>query len=573
MSRTIPTSVTREMLIDMMVADRASREPGAARPLGFLFTEWSEVPNYAWGYSCPTFDERKLITKRPKLRSAAHAWASLCDRFPMVSIPSVLSGKVVIAGGIVTQSIIDSANYKNADVDFFLVGDCEAKALETIENLMVDFRKRAVGRELMRIRDELCEKAFRGAKTLGFPDEIDNDIRTWCLEAAGRIDANWEEYEKFPQGVLLGEGLFYNKNGRFYPQSPCGEGISLTAWTKFVEEGLACSFAEPKFDVIRNRNAISFTYQGVVYQIILRLYEKPSDITFGFDLGSSAVAFNFIGRKPHLQMSSFGHFAMQTGYNIINTNLLSTTFSTRLMKYFKRGFGFIAPELDRAALVPASGISIYNMRLSTDKVVGMRAAVCIYQDYNTNEPASDYAPGEISHHMAVSRNIKELWVGGNNFTHLMNSSKDQSDTTDLREILIAPVALQDYSIKEFFTKLGERILSDGKFDLKLFKRFLTPIGREANGLPPMPSADLKDLVGLDKMCDIHSYIEKLVDEISDILMNHWNTECAKFIPVSIMTEKPYSQEKNYKFTGSVNPIDMTAAEFYGDNYCPIAALQ
>jgi hypothetical protein len=80
---------------------------------------------------------------------------------------------------------------------------------------------------------------------------------------------------------------------------------------------------------------------GIV-QVVLRLYKSIAEILGGFDISSCPIAFD--GKRIIFIEKS--RFTATTGYIIVDTRRRSTTFEARLIKYFKRGFGFILPYFD-----------------------------------------------------------------------------------------------------------------------------------------------------------------------------------------------------------------------------------
>lgn len=92
----------------------------------------------------------------------------------------------------------------------------------------------------------------------------------------------------------------------------------------------------------RTKNCLTIETDYGTFQIIYRLYRSISEILYGFDLGSSAVAFNGL----FLEFSTMGRFAFQYGANIIDTTRRSKSYEHRLDKYLKRGFKIIMPNFD-----------------------------------------------------------------------------------------------------------------------------------------------------------------------------------------------------------------------------------
>src|SRR5690606_20981381 len=79
----------------------------------------------------------------------------------------------------------------------------------------------------------------------------------------------------------------------------------------------------------------------ITIQIIYRLYTSKSEILHGFDIGSSAVGYD----GKYVYFTSLSKFAYEYGCNIVDISRRSTTYEQRLIKYLKRGFKIILPDL------------------------------------------------------------------------------------------------------------------------------------------------------------------------------------------------------------------------------------
>lgn len=84
---------------------------------------------------------------------------------------------------------------------------------------------------------------------------------------------------------------------------------------------------------IRTANALTFTNLKSEYQIILRLYQTPSEVIHGFDVDSCCLGYD--GDK--ILMTQRAYFSIKNGYNTVNFNRLSPSYETRLVKYGTRG--------------------------------------------------------------------------------------------------------------------------------------------------------------------------------------------------------------------------------------------
>lgn len=91
----------------------------------------------------------------------------------------------------------------------------------------------------------------------------------------------------------------------------------------------------------RNQYCVSFIICGFKFQVIFRLYKTISEILHGFDLGSCAVGWD--GRQ--IYFTTLSRFAYQWNCNIFDLSRRSPTYQKRLIKYHKRGFSVIFPDV------------------------------------------------------------------------------------------------------------------------------------------------------------------------------------------------------------------------------------
>ena len=79
-------------------------------------------------------------------------------------------------------------------------------------------------------------------------------------------------------------------------------------------------------------------------QIILRLYANKEDILNSFDIEGSCIGFDGV----NVLLNNRGKFAYETGYITVDLARNSPTYSHRLVKYRKKGFGIILKNLKSA---------------------------------------------------------------------------------------------------------------------------------------------------------------------------------------------------------------------------------
>lgn len=104
----------------------------------------------------------------------------------------------------------------------------------------------------------------------------------------------------------------------------------------------------PQLHVYRTERCITFFWnygrwsKSFEIQVILRRYNTVSEILHGFDLGSSAVAFD----GEEIWLTSIGKYAFERMVNIADPHRRRASYESRLGKYMSRGFGVAFPHLN-----------------------------------------------------------------------------------------------------------------------------------------------------------------------------------------------------------------------------------
>lgn len=107
---------------------------------------------------------------------------------------------------------------------------------------------------------------------------------------------------------------------------------------------------EQKYDykIYKGMHLIKFEIynsdEQMIYEIqfIFRLYENPSEVIYGFDIGSSSVGFN--GKQ--VLMTPLATYCYENMVNVVDSWRRSPTFGNRLYKYSQRGFKPLFPFID-----------------------------------------------------------------------------------------------------------------------------------------------------------------------------------------------------------------------------------
>ena len=94
--------------------------------------------------------------------------------------------------------------------------------------------------------------------------------------------------------------------------------------------------------ITRSENAITIGRSKLKLQVILRLYNCPSEVVHGFDLDASGVLYD--GKK--LWATERAAYALKNKINFFDFDRMSPTYGYRLAKYASRGFEVWLPDLD-----------------------------------------------------------------------------------------------------------------------------------------------------------------------------------------------------------------------------------
>ncbi len=121
-------------------------------------------------------------------------------------------------------------------------------------------------------------------------------------------------------------------------------------------------------------------------QIILRAYPTVSSILHGFDVPSCCVAYD-----GHVAvMTTMAAFAHMFRANIVVPTYRSTTYESRLIKYFERGFALVMPHLNVKMLAVGSSMELPNLIITPTLIKGrfITGSLALTE----KQPPSDYTP-------------------------------------------------------------------------------------------------------------------------------------------------------------------------------------
>ncbi len=129
----------------------------------------------------------------------------------------------------------------------------------------------------------------------------------------------------------------------------------------------------------------------VKIQIILRAYPTVSSILHGFDVPSCCVAYDgYIACMTYL--AAFAH-VFHT--NVIVPSYRSTTYESRLLKYFERGYALVMPHLNMATMTRGEKLVMPYLTLAPAVIRGRFATGVV--TLNSTQPESDYDFVKVRH--------------------------------------------------------------------------------------------------------------------------------------------------------------------------------
>ena len=94
--------------------------------------------------------------------------------------------------------------------------------------------------------------------------------------------------------------------------------------------------------VIRTQNAITIGSGACKFQVVLRLYNCPSEVVHGFDLDSSGLLFD----GERVWVTHRAYHALKNKINYFDFDRMSPSYGYRLAKYAVRGFDVWLPDFD-----------------------------------------------------------------------------------------------------------------------------------------------------------------------------------------------------------------------------------
>lgn len=160
--------------------------------------------------------------------------------------------------------------------------------------------------------------------------------------------------------------------------------------------------------IIRNANGITIFVGQKRYQVIFRAYRSVAEILHGFDLGSSAVG---IDAHDKLHFTTLSLFAYSYMVNIVDTTRRSTTYESRIYKYFERGFDLVMPYFEMSELREDCLMGVVRLptcEILYDSFAGNCICVTKFSPRAETEFTSDYELDDLDEGDLMHLNMKAL---------------------------------------------------------------------------------------------------------------------------------------------------------------------
>jgi hypothetical protein len=321
--------------------------------------------------------------------------------------------------------------------------------------------------------------------------------------------------------------------------------------------------------VLQNGNTITLHVDKLKIQFILRLYNTMSEVLHGFDLGSSAVGFD----GKNVYFTSLSKFCYENMINIYDGTRRSTTYESRLQKYFHQGFKIVLPNLD------ISKLKTTYFKYKIPEVCELPHLPFVYDNIDKNmiivkkfvydnniAPLSDYLLEDIeiedkqvdytTYAKIGNFNLQQLLKGKDAFIRYKIISHEINMILNKKENISAWKLKFDIPVlsPEFIVRFYNKLFKDYQQNKLSFKKIVSSFS----------VANSKTIVTSLLTDTDHKYMKSLVDKQKDHFFKLLDDVNKNFSVVWI-TENPTTQ-----LTSSFNPIIEDQRLWYGDLFLDLS---
>ena len=265
----------------------------------------------------------------------------------------------------------------------------------------------------------------------------------------------------------------------------------------------------------------SQTENTLEIQIIPRLYSTIAEIIYGFDLGSSAVAFN----GNELLFSLMGKYSYVNKCNIVDNERLSKTYNTRIYKYFKRGFSIIYPFHDK----------------------------------------------KIKKFPSLFKNIKEYFdisYSHSIYDDLQDENKKKYDTPLEHPFIKKLLHIDDYPFKVFvsnntYTKIIEKLIKSIKFICSTEVKVFIPLSNTDESKDEITTCRVNNILqkGIFNTTTIQSFNKLTIDNMIKLFDKEL---CMRILSDTLQAEKDWEEIINIRVMSLIEKIKSNTSKDYSE---------
>lgn len=348
-----------------------------------------------------------------------NSWDKITERLNLLNKFTTIPG-VFVAGGAIFSILFDKPI---KDIDIFLCGLSEQEAKEAIMKISKVISNHCDNnRKIQDIIDEI--KRLCNQNQIECEEEL-NNISYFLIENNNNYHA-------------LARAAYCNLETKLHVV----DNDERNKIYDLLDSIHSYITYRPTTTCTRTANAITFVDKEtrIEVQVILRLYQSPSEVIHGFDVDS--CCFGYDGES--LWMTHRAHYAILSGHNTVNFDRLSPSYEMRLVKYGTRGMPIKIPNFNRKHIdqerleeyftynKPMNGGAIWSNYKHIKSLTG--ADLLIYFEYHCdhskykgiidklNNEFSDYNAVPLIHYTSHEGNIVEYIL-----EYLKNSKDDFPD--------------------------------------------------------------------------------------------------------------------------------------------------
>lgn len=310
-------------------------------------------------------DENSRVKDEPRLMK--QSWSAIQEKLltlnTLFTNKGISDSKMFIAGGKIFSILFNTAS---SDIDLFLYGQSEEEARKRVKEFTHNIT--AISNE-----DDNNYEIFRNNYWRQYTS-ADNYV--------SRIMINPDNLKSFLDKHPGCKSDYHSLVGAYLAD----QGIK---YYRYIDS-----------NVTRTGNAITYMYDGIQMQIILRLYRTPSEIIHGFDVDCCCMGYD--GKDIWLTERCL--YSLINAMNTVNFDRLSPSYEMRLAKYGGRGMAiritnFIKANVDELAMEEFFNSWIrqrietcsreYTKTVLTDEITGKQATY-LTPRYDTPKPMRFY---------------------------------------------------------------------------------------------------------------------------------------------------------------------------------------